>query len=265
MQRLILALTLLLFLAAGYLFLQPKPQVPPMQDKPPVVSVQERQAAQSHINSLTRQAAEQTLPMDAADHFVTGNQLLQLPISAQARTAAIKLETTDSPDGVTAFAASRAPVGTSATPHSSTPATAANQLRLQELLNDPDQAESEIFYLHSVNDADRQGLWGIIHKGLINTFTRGIRVDERSRLLSVDIPGDADEKLPDQRSSWLGSLLKRKVETTWVYNYEQGLLGQNPNVIHPGQQLIIVRFDEEELINIYNHFTEQTPAVDPHQ
>ncbi|MGB2131769.1 MAG: hypothetical protein ACPHXW_10060, partial [Marinobacterium sp.] len=75
MQRLILALTLLLFLTAGYLFLQPKPQVPPMQDKPPVVSVQERQAAQSHINSLTRQAAEQTLPMDAADHFVTGNQL----------------------------------------------------------------------------------------------------------------------------------------------------------------------------------------------
>jgi len=29
-------------------------------------------------------------------------------------------------------------------------------------------------------------------------------------------------------------------------------------VIHPGQQLVIVRFSEDELISIYNHFSEST-------
>ena len=69
------------------------------------------------------------------------------------------------------------------------------------------------------------------------------------------LPADADEPLADQRSSWLGHLLKRKVQDTWVFNYQQGLLGHNPDVIYPGQQLVIVRFSEDELISIYNHFT----------
>ncbi len=259
MQRLIIVFTLIVFVAAGYLFLQPaSEQAVTTDDTPPPVSEQAKRDAQEHISSLTQQAAEQTLAMNEADHFVTGEQLLQLPAKAQSSGDAISMNEADTNSTAVAFAVDRAKIGTNNTAGSSAAALASmDKLRLQELLNNPDQARSEVFYIHSVDGADRQGLWGILHQGLIETFTRGIRIDDRSRLLSVTIPEDADEPLSDQRSSWLGTLLKNKVETTWVYNYEHGLLGQNPDVIHPGQQLIIVRFDEDELINIYNHFIQQ--------
>ncbi|MBP0047962.1 hypothetical protein H9C73_04390 [Marinobacterium sp. AK62] len=256
MQRLILIFTLIVFAAAGYLFLQPPPDTQlENANTPPSVSEETRREAQSHINSLTQQAAEQTLNMNEADHFVKGNQLLKLPETEAQAADAIQLEAPAASSSVKTFAASRTTTGSSNAPQVSDQLSKLDRLRLQELLNNPDQASNEVFYIHSVDGADQQGLWGIIHQGLIETFTRGIRIDDRSRLLSVAIPEDADEPLADKRSSWLGTLLKDKVETTWVYNYQQGLLGQNPNVIHPGQQLIIVRFDEDELIDIYNHFT----------
>ena len=101
---------------------------------------------------------------------------------------------------------------------------------------------------------DEQGLWGIMQRGLTETFAKGIRVGEAERLLTTEIPQDADERLADRSSSFLGQLLDRKVQETLVYNYRQGLLGQNPDLIQPGQQLLIVRFSEAELISIYNHF-----------
>jgi hypothetical protein len=32
-------------------------------------------------------------------------------------------------------------------------------------------------------------------------------------------------------------------------------LGQDPDLIKPGQQLVIVSYSEDELIKIYQHFT----------
>lgn len=257
MQRLILLLTVIVAALALYLFLGTE-QPPQDPSAPPPVSDATRQQAREHIKSLTRQAAEDTLDVTGADHFVTGRQLLALPASATSADAAEL--TTPADASATSYAVDGLPSGPHALPTNAAdrPLTAQERLRLQELLNDPDRAADQVFYVHSVRNSDRQGLWGIIHQGLIDTFTRGIRVEDRSRLLSARIPEDADEPLADQRSSWLGHLLKRKVEETWVFNYQQGLLGRNPDVIHPGQQLVIVRFSEDELVDIYNHFTHTT-------
>jgi len=257
MQRFIIALILVIAIAATYLFFQPG-VVPPAStpDQPPEVAEQIRSDAQAHIDSLTRQASSEVIPMEQADHFVTGEQLLSLPRSEPLEAAQISAAT-DKGETQT-FAASLPQRSSSPDNTSTAPDLALDRMRLQELLQDPDRAASEVFYIHSVRPDDRQGLWGILRRGLIDTFARGIRVQDRSRLLSVAIPEDADALLEDRRSSWLGRLLHDKVEQTWVYNHHQGLLGQNPDVIHPGQQLVIVRFSEEELINIYNHFSEST-------
>ncbi|MBR9829654.1 MAG: hypothetical protein GYB41_13600 [Oceanospirillales bacterium] len=251
MQRLVILLTIIVAALALYRFM-PAEQMPsgPLPD---AISEHTRTEARQHIKSLTRQAADDTLDITQADHFVTGSQLLQLPPPAQENAISADLEPTQN-GNATSYAADLPPgnTPTTAQPYNLTPQ---DRLRLQELLNNPDQAADEIFYVHSVGNADAQGLWGIIHQGLIETFTRGIRIEDRSRLLSAQIPADADEPLADQRSSWLGHLLKRKVQDTWVFNYQQGLLGHNPDVIYPGQQLVIVRFSEDELISIYNHFT----------
>ena len=255
MQRLVILLTIIVAALALYLFLSTETPAPTPPAAAPV-SDSTRKEARQHIKSLTQQAAEDTLDVAAADHFVTGSQVLQLPMVDRQDEQGVTLEAT-APDGATSFAVDL-PAGRSnpSTIDTQTPLLSRqDRLRLQELLNDPDQAAGEIFYVHSVRNSDRQGLWGIIHQGLIETFTHGIRIEDRSRLLSVHIPDNADEPLADQRSSWLGHLLKRKVEETWVFNYQQGLLGRNPDVIHPGQQLVIVRFSEDELIDIYNHFT----------
>ncbi len=255
MQRLVILLTLIVAALAIYLFIAPEPSTLDPSSPAPV-SESTRQEARQHIKSLTQQAAEDTLDVATANHFVTGNQLLQLPEAKPATEQHITLDEAGA-DSATSFAVDL-PVKSApdASIRVQSPALSAqDRLRLQELLNDPNQAADEIFYVHSVRNSDQQGLWGIIHQGLIETFTRGIRIKDRSRLLSAQIPADADEPLTDQRSSWLGHLLKRKVEETWVFNYQQGLLGRNPNVIHPGQQLVIVRFSEAELIDIYNHFT----------
>ncbi|MBA4501712.1 hypothetical protein [Marinobacterium marinum] len=259
MQRLVILLTLVVAALAIYQFIdsgQPISPATPNQTTPPV-SDSTRQQARQHIKSLTQQASEDTLDIATADHFVTGNQLLQLP-QEQPQTAATTTLSTTEADVATSFAANLPGSTNSNTLSegpSATPISTHDRLRLQELLSSPEQASDEIFYVHAVQPSDQQGLWGIIHRGLMETFTRGIRIENRDRLLSTHIPEDADEPLNDQRSSWLGHLLKRKVEETWVFNYRQGLLGQDPNVIHPGQQLVIVRFSEDELIDIYNHFT----------
>ncbi|GAA0681803.1 hypothetical protein GCM10009104_03180 [Marinobacterium maritimum] len=255
MQRLVILLTVIVSALAIYLFIVPE-QTTLDPSSPTPVSESTRLEAREHIKSLTQQAAEDTLDVAAANHFVTGSQLLQLPETKQETEQAIALNPTDS-DSATSFAVDLpTPTNTDSGLEAQSPIlTPQDRLRLQELLNNPNQAADEIFYVHSVRNSDQQGLWGIIHQGLIETFTRGIRIEDRSRLLSAHIPADADEPLTDQRSSWLGHLLKRKVEETWVFNYQQGLLGRNPNVIHPGQQLVIVRFSEDELIDIYNHFT----------
>ncbi len=96
---------------------------------------------------------------------------------------------------------------------------------------------------------------GIIQSGLIHTFAQGIQLD--SSLISATIPKSADERLTNSTSSFLGAILDRKVKDTYVYNFEKGILGRNPDLINPGQELIIVTFTNAELISIYNHFANQ--------
>lgn len=254
MQRFIIVLIVVIAVTATYLFFQPGVAPPgPAPDQPPKVTEQTRADARAHIDSLTRQASSEIIPVEQADHFVTGEQLLRLPRAETLQAAPIAADTDRS--AVKTFAVNL-PQSSASAASSSAPELALDRIRLQELLQDPDQAAHEVFYIHSVRPDDRQGLWGILRRGLIDTFARGIRVQDRSRLLSVAIPEDADALLEDRSSSWLGRLLHDKVEQTWIYNHQQGLLGQNPDVIHPGQQLVIVRFSEEELISIYNHFSE---------
>lgn len=189
-------------------------------------------------------------PSARPTNFVTADQLLELP-QQSAEQAGIS--------DVTASGAARTQavdlglIGTTADTSSQALASL-NRLKLKELLNDPQQRPGDVFYIHAVDNYDRQGLWGIMQRGLTETFAKGIRLSGQDRTLSTRIPEDADERLADQSSSFLGRILDDKVQETLVYNYRQGLLGQDPDLIQPGQQLLIVRFSEDELIHIYNHF-----------
>ncbi|EPJ55513.1 MAG: hypothetical protein OFPI_03160 [Osedax symbiont Rs2] len=129
-----------------------------------------------------------------------------------------------------------------------------NRIKLRELLSDTESNNKRIFYLHAVNPSDEQGIWGIIQTGLTGTFSKGITLAQADGKIRALIPQDADEILSSKKSSFLGRLLNYKVLTTYVYNYEQGNIGKNPDFIRPGQQLIIVTFTEEELMSVYNHF-----------
>ena len=113
-----------------------------------------------------------------------------------------------------------------------------------------------IFYLHTVQPTDDQGIWGIVHFGLIDNFAHGvaIRRGEEVETYTVEIPRDADERLADQSSSFLGLLIDRKTKDSYVYNYRDNRMGRNPDHIHPGQEIVIINFEPEELEAIYEHF-----------
>ncbi|MCX4190450.1 hypothetical protein [Methylophaga sp. OBS3] len=119
--------------------------------------------------------------------------------------------------------------------------------------------DDSLLYLHRVTDADRQGLWGIIHAGLIEKFRQGMRIEGVGRQSNVSaiIPADADEPLPDGFSSFLGKILDNKVTTSYVYNFKTNVMGRDPNLIYPGQQLIMIQFSPDELREIYLFFAEQ--------
>lgn len=213
-------------------------------------------AARKHIENLTPEP-QQPIEIAEADHFVTDDQLLKIPTpksGTEAATEAIQSGDTKSfAVQLKSFGEKRASSGDLIIRSDNMPV--ADQIRLQELLNDPDNTAGKLFYIHGVTDNDRQGLWGIIQSGLIKTFATGLEV-KQSRI-SADIPQSADEKLNNSTSSFLGTILDHKVKDTYVYNYEKGILGQNPDLITPGQELIIVTFTEAELIDIYNHFATQ--------
>ena len=130
-------------------------------------------------------------------------------------------------------------------------ATLAELLQRQKTEN-PDT----IFYLHTVQPTDEQGIWGIVHFELIEKFARGMAVKRGEKLetYTVRIPRDADEKLHDQSSSFLGKLIDRKTEESFVYNFRDSRMGRNPDRIYPGQEIVIIHFEPEELISIYKHF-----------
>jgi len=131
-------------------------------------------------------------------------------------------------------------------------ATLADLLRRRQAEN-PDS----IFYIHTVQPADEQGIWGIVHFGLIDKFARGIAIrrGEDIETYSVRIPRDADERLADRSSSFLGRMIDQKTKDSYVYNFREYRMGRNPDLILPGQEIVIVNFEIEELKAIYRHFT----------
>ncbi len=126
-----------------------------------------------------------------------------------------------------------------------------------ELLMETDQQPGKnVYYVRNVTEDDVQGIWGIVHNGLIDNFATGIalRRGETIRKYRIDIPRDADEMRGDSTSSYLGRLIQQKTSESFVYNFRQGKMGRNPDLIYPGQEIIIIKFSTDELINIYRHF-----------
>ena len=119
-----------------------------------------------------------------------------------------------------------------------------------------DVTPDSIFYVRTVRPSDSQGIWGIIRDGLMENFGRGmaIRRGKTVDTYKVDIPRFADEKLADESSSFLGKLIFDKTRKTYVYNYQHGHMGRDPDLIYPGQEIVIVTFQPQELIDIYKHF-----------
>lgn len=118
--------------------------------------------------------------------------------------------------------------------------------------------EDAVFYVHTVNREDHQGIWGILHTALNENFARGIPIrqdDGDTRTYQVELPPTADEMLPNRRSSKLGILIHQHSESMIAYNYRTGRLRKDPNIIYPDEELLIACFRREELIDLYKHFT----------
>lgn len=139
-------------------------------------------------------------------------------------------------------------------PYSLTMATVAQLLGADE-----EVSADTIFYVRTVQPGDEQGIWGIIHHGLIENFAQGmaIRRGESLDTYRVEIPKYADERLPDNSSSFLGRLIFEKTKQSSVYNFKAGRIGEDPNLINPGQEIVIVSFTPDELISIYKHFVSE--------
>lgn len=133
------------------------------------------------------------------------------------------------------------------------------EIAIKDILGDDMVADDNLLYLHRVTEADRQGLWGIVQSGLIEKFRRGLNIEGlgRQSTVSVIIPPDADEPLPDGFSSFLGKILDGKVNTSYVYNFKTNSMGRDPNLIFPGQQLILISFSPEQLRDIYMYFADE--------
>ncbi len=140
------------------------------------------------------------------------------------------------------------------------PNTDKQALAIKDIVQDDAIADDALFYVHSVTDKDVQGLWGIVQTGLINKFRQGLRIEgisqNKDRLQAV-IPANADEKLPSGLSSFLGSILANKVDSSYIYNLNSHKMGRDSNIIHPGQQLVVIHFTPDELKKIYQFFSEQ--------
>lgn len=272
MIRVLILFLVLVAAAAAYLFMNRSTDLPdlpalikevvpetetttPAEPEPAPEIVKQ---AREHIDQITA-PPEDTIDIQKADHFVTSSQLLSLPIQ-QTQSEAVLETVNDSGTktfGVDTGAVSVAPATPGPIVVGEETLTAGNRIKLQELLDRPESSSKQVFYIHAVNEGDSQGLWGILQRGLTRTFAEGITLGEKQNTLYVEIPEEADEKLENQLSSFLGKVLQHKVESTYIYNYRSGRLGNDPNLIEPGQQLIIVEFSEDELIRVYNHFISQ--------
>ena len=131
-------------------------------------------------------------------------------------------------------------------------------LTLAQLLPGERDLQKDTFYVHAVTGEDLQGIWGILQRGLMDQFLKGVAIPAgeipQGQPLQLRIPEDADEPRRNGYSSFLGRVLDRKTKESYVYNYSSGRMGKNPDYIYPGQELVISRFSREELVEIYKHF-----------
>lgn len=260
MQKALLGVIVIAAAVAWFVLKQPIPNEVADIETPATISSSVQQQAREHINRLT-DGQDKPINIQSADNFVTADQLLTIPDpqNAHAVIAEATNGTTSGSDSTFAVDPTRLNVISTGKKHSpsSQPQSnlnLANQIKLNELLDDPDNAAKNVYFIHAVNTGDDKGLWGIIQQGLIRTFTEGLKLPGQETTVFAEIPHDADERLNNQKSSFLGRILQNKVQRTYIYNYQKGILGENPNLIKPGQQLVIVTFSEQELIGIYNHF-----------
>lgn len=131
---------------------------------------------------------------------------------------------------------------------------------IAELLGPESEIPADtVFYVHTVKAENDQGIWGIVHTGILENFAEGVAMSrgEETKTYQVDIPDDADEQEADGYSSFLGRLIYEKSRQSYVYNYQTDRVGRNPDVILPGQEIVIVSFTPEELISIYKHFVRE--------
>lgn len=229
------------------------------------VTDNQRTQALTHIRNMTEHSGV-SIDASSANHFVTEDQLIQLPripgdnvILSQSNDIASNDTAQTFGVSIPVFNAQNNTVSNAGNMQSSriNSPNMTTQIKLKELLDQSDSDGRRIFYIHAVNPHDKQGIWGILQHGLTDTFAKGITLSDKDILIKATIPEAADETLANKKSSFLGKLLHDKVATTHIYNFQQGLLGQNPNLITPGQQLIIVTFTEDELLTIYHHYAQQ--------
>lgn len=128
------------------------------------------------------------------------------------------------------------------------------------LLGDESISNDDIFYVRNISEADQAGIWGIVQDGLLQNFAKGIAIKrgENYAKYQIEIPQEADEKLADQTSSFLGKLIHDKSQKSYVYNFEKGKMGRNPDLIYPGSEIVIIQFTQDELIKIYKHFIDKS-------
>lgn len=130
------------------------------------------------------------------------------------------------------------------------------------LMGEETASKDSIFYVRNITEEDKQGLWGIVHNGLVKNFASGIalRRGQEIQEYQVNIPPDSDERLHDDSSSFLGKMIDQKTRESYVYNYEKGSMGKNPDLLIPGQEVVIIGFTPEELYEIYEHFVTRTES-----
>lgn len=127
----------------------------------------------------------------------------------------------------------------------------------------PEAAQAaDVFYVRRVRPGDNQGLWGIIQAALEEKFREGVALPQVSDVeaedpVRLDLPPNADERLADGSSSFLGKILYHKTRTTYVYNFLTDRMSENRDLIYPGEQLLIVPFTRSELLDIYKHFARE--------
>lgn len=114
----------------------------------------------------------------------------------------------------------------------------------------------QLYFAHRVSHDDKQGVWGIVQSGLITRFAEGIAAHrgDSQQVYTLLIPQRADERNADGSSSFLGKVIWHKTMQARVVNTERGLARASSELVVPVQDLVIVGFEPQELVAVYQYF-----------